>query len=160
MNIATLGIDPGITGALAVCYENDGLRLFIFDYSSVKSSNNILLRIKAKNDIKFAILEKVWFWKNEHDVKKAEVLIRNSEMWATLLKITGINFERYPPVTWRKGLIPSGKVRNKKIYIEKAHNLFPKDILKIKRHDQAEAALMSYRAWMHVSSGMPTRIVK
>lgn len=147
---AVLGIDPGKTGAIC-CLSYPKIR--IYDYTSTDISNNTLICIKEDFNVQFAILEKVWFWNNERDVKTSEVLIRNSEMWATLLKIHEIPFIEVAPAKWRKGLIRPNK--DKSVYIKKAKKLFPDHAFLFKRHDQAEAALIAYRAFKHVDAGYP-----
>ncbi|MBT3807687.1 MAG: hypothetical protein HOG03_24330 [Desulfobacula sp.] len=151
-NPAVVGIDPGIKGALAlIC----GQHLEIHDYKSTMASFNLLNLLNEKFSIKFAIIEKVWIWKNEKDVKKAETLIRNQERWKTLLRINTIDFESYAPVNWRKNLIYK-KDRNKPGYIRTANRIFSGHEELFTRHDRAEAALIAYRAWRHVEAGMAT----
>lgn len=148
--IAVIGIDPGEKGSLA-CLSYNNLRFYDFDHTY--GADLFLVRLKCKFDIKFAVLEKVWIWKNEKDVKSAEVLIRNSEMWITLLKIHGIPFLQATPGSWRKGII-KGKPRKDKC-MAKAKKLFPESVDLFTRHDRAEAALIAYRAWRHFNSGSP-----
>jgi hypothetical protein len=151
-NPAVIGIDPGITGALALICGN---HVEIHDYKSTMASFNLLNLLNEKFSIKFAIIEKVWIWKNEKDVKRAETLIRNQEMWKTLLRINTIDFESYAPVNWRKNLIYK-KDRNKPGYIRTANRIFSGHEELFTRHDRAEAALIAYRALKHVESGMAT----
>jgi len=151
-NPAVIGIDPGITGALAlIC----GDHVEIHDYNSTMASFNLVSLLKGKFNVKFAIIEKVWIWEKERDVKAAEVLIRNSEMWKVMLRLNTIDYESYTPAKWRKNLIYK-KDRNKAGYIRTAKRIFPKHEKLFTRHDRAEAALIAYRAWRHVEAGMAT----
>lgn len=153
-NAAVLGIDPGKTGALAlIC----GQYLEIHDFKDTCSAQRLVSVLNGKFSIRFAILEKVWFRADERDVKKAETLIRNAEMWETLLKLNGIDFEKYAPETWRKGMVKTSG--SKERMTQKAIELFPFYEKEFTRHDRAEAALIAYRAWRHIEAGRPTRLV-
>jgi Holliday junction resolvasome RuvABC endonuclease subunit len=152
-NPAVIGIDPGKTGALALICSDV---VEIYDYIDILSAASLVSRLKEKYNVRFAIIEKVWIWKNEKDVKTAEALIRNAQTWATLLAINKITFETYPPVTWRKGFV-SKKDMNKEGYIKIAINIFPEYEHILYRHDRAEALLIAYRAWKHIEAGMPTQ---
>ena len=55
---------------------------------------------------------------------------------------------------WWKEFIPK-KLRNKPGYIKKAKELFPDHAFLFRRHDQAEAALIAYRAYRHVKADWP-----
>jgi len=151
-NAAVIGIDPGKKGAMAVIY---GSILEIHDFADTLTANKTIVLLNRKFSIKFAILEKVWIRASERDVKSAEILIRNAQMWETLLTLSGIDFWKYAPETWRKGLVPlSG---SKDYVIQKAIELFPKYEKEFYRHDRAEAALIAYRAYRHVQAGKPTK---
>lgn len=145
---AFLGIDPGKNGALCCLSYPD---LDYYDFKHVLGVDLYLVRLKRKFDVKFAVLEKVWLWKNEKDFKTAEVLIRNSEMWITLLQIHGIPFLQSAPANWRKGLIKGAPSKSK--FMKKAIELFPESAGLITRHDRAEAALLAYRAHLHIKAG-------
>ena len=148
--IAALGIDPGQKGALVII---SGDILGVHNFRDVESSEAAFLSLTKEYDVRFAILERVWFRPNERDVKSVEVLIRNHEMWHTLLHVFKIPHENYSPGQWRDGVIQKKDQGNKKIYIEKAKQLMPGHADRFTRHDIAEAALMAWRAWMHVSAG-------
>jgi len=152
-NDAVLGIDPGKTGSLAlIC----GAYLEIHDFKSILAAKRLIAGLNHKFLIKFCVLEKVWLRPKERDVKRAEKLIRNSQIWETLLILNGIDYEKYSPDTWRKGLIPlSG---DKERFVKKAIKLFPYYEKEFSRHDRAEATLMAYRAWRHIEAGKDTRI--
>jgi hypothetical protein len=153
-NSAVLGIDPGKTGAMAlIC----GKHLEIHDFKNTLASQKVLSVLKGKFSIKFCILEKVWLRADERDVKKAETLIRNAQMWEDLLTLNGIDYEKYAPDTWRKGLVPAAG--SKERMTQKAIQLFPLYEKEFYRHDRAEAALMAYRAQRHIEAGRPTRLV-
>lgn len=152
-NSAVIGIDPGNNGALAMICAS---KIEVYDFKDVLSSFDLVCLLNEKFRISFAIIEKVWIWPNEKDVKSAEVLIRNAQMWDTILAINKIPFETYTPAAWRKGLVEKSQ-RTKKGYIEKAISLFPKYEHLFTSHDRAEATLIAYRAFKHVEAGMPVR---
>ena len=153
-NAAVLGIDPGKKGALALICAG---KVEVYDFVDTESAAKTIRLLNDKFQIKFAILEKVWFQPNERDIKSAEVLIRNAQTWETLLVINHIPYWKYSPITWRKNLVPK-KLQNKPGYIIKAHELYPKCTYVINRHDRAEAVLMAHRALLHVESGMAVRL--
>lgn len=144
---AVIGIDPGKKGAMCcLSYPN----LYFYNFRCPVSANIELIALKRNFDVKFAILEKVWIRGDEKNVKTAEVLIRNSAMWATILEINRIPFIQAAPQTWRKGLVKS---KGKKASIAKAKKLFPCDAELITSHDRAESALIAYRAYKHIEAG-------
>jgi len=147
--IAALGIDPGKTGALVLLSEK---KMGVHNFKNIESAKIAIEKINESYDIKFAILEKVWIRYGEKDVKSAEVLIRNSEMWHTLLHFFEIEHREYAPSQWRKGLIVKRDQHGKGIYIETAKKLMPEHAHMFTRHDKAEAALMAWRAWMQIKN--------
>ncbi len=149
--IVGLGIDPGQTGAIAVV--NDRI-IEVCDYTSIEAAVSDLKRLKRKFDIQFAVLEKIWVQPGD-EPKRVNVLVRNAAMWDTLLHVLDINHEEYAPGTWRKGLVSTKKQKNKANYIKKAQAIWPDQ--EFKRHDQAEAGLMAYRAWQHIKAGWITQ---
>ncbi len=153
-NPAVIGIDPGQAGSLTLICAS---KIEIHDFTDTITAFKTVCCLNDKFKVKFAIIEKVWFWENEKDVKSAEVLIRNAQMWETCLEINRIPYASYSPATWRKGLIMKSK-RTKKGYIEKAKELFPKYEELFTRHDRAESTLIAYRALRHVEAGMPVEI--
>jgi len=152
-NVATIGIDPGQTGAIALV---SGSNLSVWDYTSIETAADKISALNERFDIKFAILEKVWPQPND-EPKRLNVLIRNAAMWDTLLHINDIPHEEYAPSTWRAGLVSKRKRYKKENYILTASRLFPAFVGVFTRHDRAEAALMAYRAWRHVEAGWETR---
>jgi len=154
-NIAALGIDPGKTGAIAVV---SGAYLEIHDFKDILAAQKTISLLLARFSIKFCVLEKVWLrGASERDVTKAETLIRNSQTWEDLLILNKIDYAKYAPDTWRKGLV--AKSGDKERFTQKAIKLFPRYEKEFFRHDRAEAALIAYRAWRHVEAGKPTRLV-
>ncbi|HEX9972274.1 MAG TPA: hypothetical protein VGD14_09405 [bacterium] len=152
--IAVFGIDPGVKGALVAISESDLIKHSFKDTDNAETAVKILCE---QFSVKLAILEKVWFRPNERDVKSVEVLIRNMEMWHTLLHVFKIDHLLCSPAEWRKGLI--GSVNgDKKQYVEKAKVLMPHHAHMFTRHDVAEAGLMAWRAWHHVKAGWPTGV--
>lgn len=153
-NSAALGIDPGKTGAMAlVC----GKYLEIHDFKNTLASQKALSVLKSKFSIKFCILEKVWLRAEERDVKKAETLIRNAQMWEDLLILNGIDYEKYAPETWRAGLVKKNMQGRKQAYVKKAREIFKEyPAWQFNRPGRAEAALIAWRAWRHVSAGWET----
>ena len=150
---AGLGIDPGQTGALALV--ND-YTIEICDYTTIDAALIKLRALKSKFDIQFAVLEKIWLRPSDRThLGSACTLLRNFEMWHTILHALDIHHEEYSPAKWRKGLISVQKQKDKKNYIKKASFFWPN--VEFKRHDQAEAALMAYRAWQHIGSGWKTK---
>ena len=153
-NVAVMGIDPGKTGAIAViCGEHIEIRDFVNTLNTL-GAYKLVTALNRKFELKFAIIEKQWLRDKEHDNKSAEKIIRNSEMWETLLAINRIPYEKYAPATWRKNFIPKN-LRTKKGYIKKAKTMWPEYEDLFSRHDRAEACLIAYRALLHVQSGMP-----
>jgi len=75
-------------------------------------------------------------------------------MWDCLLHVHGIPHDEYSPASWRKGLVSGKKAASKDGLIEKAIEIFGG---KFARHDQAEAALMAYRAYRHIEAGWKTK---
>jgi len=150
-NIAVIGIDPGKTGALTlIC----GSYIEVHDFEGVYDAFKLISALNRKFEVKFAIIEKVWFQPQERDVKAAEVLIRNAAMWETLLLINRIPYEKYSPATWRKNFIPKN-LRTKKGYLSKAKRMWTEHEDLFTRHDRAESALIAHRALLHAQSGMP-----
>jgi Holliday junction resolvasome RuvABC endonuclease subunit len=170
---AVMGIDPGITGAacllklqkhvpIASLRKKKAItplrypEIAFHDFTDMLAANVFLKATTACFDVQFVVLERQWLRGNEKNLKTAEVLIRNAEMWAVLLALKGIPFFPYAPATWRKGLI-SGKATKKKS-MDKAIELFPNSTELITRHDRAEASLMAFRAYMHVKNGRPVTL--
>ncbi len=149
---AGLGIDPGVTGSLVIVSHRSNIE--IHDYVSIQASLEVLRLLNERYDIQFCVLEKIWLRPGDN-LSSMRLLLKNASMWDTLLHVVGIPHEEYAPNTWRKGLIPKQKQKNKKIYLETAQGLWPDQ--KFKRHDQAEAALMAYRAWQHIKAGWETQ---
>ncbi len=148
---AGLGIDPGQTGALVLVNDQ---KIVIYDYVSIEASIKNLRRLNREFDIQFCVLEKIWL-RPDDNLNSMNILLKNFSMWNTLLHVLDIHHEEYAPDTWRKGLVSRKKRKNKKIYMEKARAIWPDQ--EFKRHDQAEAALMAYRAWQHIKAGWRTQ---
>jgi Holliday junction resolvasome RuvABC endonuclease subunit len=170
---AVIGIDPGQTGAACLLKLQKHVpvaslrkkkaitplrypEIAFHDFTDMMAADVFLKATTAVFDVQFVVLERQWLRGNEKNLKTAEVLIRNAEMWSVLLALNGIPFFPYAPATWRKGLI-TGKASKKKS-MDKALALFPNSAELLTRHDRAEAALMAYRAYMHVLNGGRTEL--
>jgi len=148
-----LGIDPGNKGA--ICVVSDRC-IEIHDYFSMDGAVSLLRLLNSKFSLQFTVLEKVWLQPRDvSHLHSADVLIKNFAMWHTLLHVLDIPHTECAPATWRKGLISSKKQKSKDAYLKKAMAIWPDQTFK--RHDQAEAALMAYRAWQHIKAGWETR---
>lgn len=152
---AVLGIDPGEKGSIC-CLNYPHISLH--DYKDTLTAFADLGQLGSLFDINFVVIEKIWFRGGdaEKNVKATERLIRNQEMWITLLKIYKIRYIEVAPSTWRKGLVRNKGGKNEAMATAKS--IFHESKGLITRHDEAEAALMAYRAYQHVRAGRPTEL--
>lgn len=104
-----IGIDPGISGAIAIV---DGQTVFLqacpladkvgrFNQHDPREMFKILSMYGDMGAI--ACLESVHFdWRDDNKKGSAEALIRSHEAWKTALAIAGIQTQHLAPPVWRK----------------------------------------------------------
>lgn len=154
MKAAVLGIKSGKTGAVALIGPSI---LAVWDFLDVQESVKILSSLNKLFRIELAVFEKIRFRPGD-EPKHIEALVRNTEMWHTLLHVNDIPHEEHVAAVWKAGLLNDREPDDTSGYVKRAKSLFSKYPEKLfSRHDRAEAALMALCAWEHVRAGRAVR---
>jgi hypothetical protein len=134
-----IGIDPGVTGAMAIIYEEEGdYDVFDFDRDTTLIVLNELLD-NAEDAV--AVVEKQWMRKG--DSTHMGKLIQNFGEWVGRLDINFFEHREVAARTWKNAM---GVTSNKKAAMELAKSLFPEVEHKLQRakdHNRAEALLIA-----------------
>ncbi len=131
-----LGIDPGVSGAVALV--SGGEAKFLNFKNSTEKDTADYLRDHV-NDVNFCFIEKVHSMPKQ-GVKSVFTFGANYGFYIGVLSVLGIPYERVSPIKWQSYL----KCRtggNKNISKQKAQELYPH--LKI-THSNADALLIAY----------------
>jgi hypothetical protein len=152
---AYVGIDPGITGAIAVLDTYDGV-----DRASVSDVPTLYLKKTGKWDYNFYEMYKYLGGISSHyrvylsleqqqampqqGVSSTFQTGRGYGAWQALCQITTSEFEIVSPRKWKKALgLDSDKEKSRKLAIKLYPELEP--ILKLKKHhNRAEALLLAH----------------
>lgn len=153
-----IGIDPGLTGAIAVL-DDSGKCLFLSDCPTEKKSVKIAVSPKGisqlmadikklKGKIHALLEEPIAMPKNGRAMGVSSMLSygRGVGVWEGALSSTGIEFDTVHPRVWKSKLLPSQR-RDKSNSIKAAKKLFPdarKKLANRKHHGRAEALLIAY----------------
>jgi hypothetical protein len=145
-NNAWLGIDPGISGAIALLSETDDISVYDWPGDPAQASNFIIEWLKDYS-VQLAVLERVSAMPKQ-GVRSVFHFGFNYGQWDGLLAALKIPFIKDPPRLWQKGLIrktdgPDTKSRSLSV----ARRLFPNADLRLKKHhNRADAILLAYYA--------------
>lgn len=154
-----IGIDPGLTGAVALIDES-GKCLLLSDCPTEKKSEkkaaspkgiaSLIADIKRKYKGGFhALLEEPVAMPNSGRSMGVTSMLsygRGVGIWEGALAMAGVKFDRVYPNIWKRELF-NGNKGDKSNSIELARRLFPsarRKLSKIKYHGRAEALLIAY----------------
>lgn len=132
MYVASVGIDPGATGALSVVYTKDNVPhsfyTIEFKHSGIDGYINTLKDILAKYPIKKVLVEKVHAMPGQGVTSMFSFGQRYGELLG-MLKTLGLGYELVTPQMWMKEigcLAPkSTKAERKKAISEKIIAMYP-----------------------------------
>ncbi len=154
-----IGIDPGLSGALAIIAPGD--HIFIHDTPIVKSNGKSQYLIRNMVEIFESLhltagccigIEQV------HAMPKQGVssMFRMGEglgIWKGIVAALGYSYEMITPKRWKKEMM-QGMGKDKGASIIKAKQLFPNADIHLKKHDgRAEALLLAYYMKLKHSKG-------
>ncbi len=142
---AYIGIDPGVTGAIALIHD-DGLEVFDWPGDEVAASD-LIMSLRVKYRIKGAALEDMGIGPALGKFGSSR-LSENKGIWRGVLASHGIPFRLVRPQTWKKGVLPMGgkftDKEKKKASLAVARRLFPSaDLGREKDHNRADALLIA-----------------
>ena len=153
MPLAFIGIDPGITGAVAIIHEFGAIEVhdtpvvevlkgkkMRHEYSGMQMAK--ILGPFAARDGVIAVLENVWALPEEGAVG-AFSFGRGVGLWEGILSAFRIRYEKVTPQRWKKEMM-DGMGKAKDASRLQAQRLFPKAELDLKKHHgRADALLMA-----------------
>lgn len=155
-----LGIDPGITGAMAIISSGENPKFVaVFDFPTleVKIGNKLKTRIDLESlsfliesyskDILVALIEEVGQISTKSDPFSSFVFGFATGSVHGVLTSNQIKIETVKPLIWKAAL---GLDSDKSKSIAKAIKLFPEAEIHLKRkkdHGRAEAILLAHFAW-------------
>ena len=152
-----IGIDPGVTGAMAILFWENDTEPEIYDYQN-KFNALSKLKVISETDEPFAIIEKVhaMYKQSAHNTFKFG---ENFGEWQGILQAFNIPYALIPPKEWQKEIFAPmeddiyklgknghSQLDRKEMSRQKAISLFPKiqDQLKRKKdHNRADALLIT-----------------
>lgn len=151
-----VGIDPGISGALAVLRTGKPIEFHDTPTLTLKTGKSIkhVIDAQAAADLlrginpDFIAIEKVWAMPGAGGAAMGVSSAFNFGMgfgiWIGIISALQIAHEQIPPNTWKKAMMP-GMNKEKDASRQRAMQLFPKtakDLTRIKDHGRADALLI------------------
>lgn len=140
-SIAYIGIDPGVTGAVAVIHDEGQL---VKDWPGDEVAAAELVRgICLEFHVRRAAIEDQGA--GPHKGKFGFVkLSENKGIWRGILASHGIPFQLVRPQEWMKGVVPRKKGGDDKPSLAVARRLFPcMELHRKKDHNRADALLIA-----------------
>jgi hypothetical protein len=148
-----IGIDPGLSGAFAVLNQKGAL-LSVHDLPTLEKGGFARRRVdpSALRDAlrplvpeywTFAAIECVGYRKGDGGASGASLAHSMGVCEGVLAGLGVRHVLRPPPAIWKKAM---GLTSSKDGALQRAHDLWPNWVLK--RHDQAESALLARFAWL------------
>jgi hypothetical protein len=137
-----LGVDPGMTGAVAVIWESGGID--VRDFETLDAL--VLVRdVEIQNSIAF--VEKVHLMKGQ-GISSGGKFMKATGRVIGWIEALGIPYEEITPQKWQKIVFDSGTRTgdNKADSLAMARKLFPSMIDRLKRkkdHNRADALLIA-----------------
>ena len=144
---AAIGIDPGVSGAVACISEDEPPK--VTPWTTTADASAVLRDWAWQHGGAFALLEKVHAMPGQ-GVSSTFKLGVNYGEWRGLLTSLGIPFEVVTPLTWQRAMSCQTK-GDKNVSTRRAQELFPS--LKL-THRTAAALLIAEYNWRH-SRGTP-----
>lgn len=145
METAYMGIDPGLTGAVAIWTASN--RCHVSDFQSVFIAMNVLKGWKSNFEILHCSIEDPpYISKGKFGLGK---LHRNFGQWEGLLTALRIPFKPVSPTTWKRIIPKFSKYGVKQRSLDAVDVLMPGASNHVKRkkdHNRAEALLLAYYA--------------
>jgi crossover junction endodeoxyribonuclease RuvC len=140
---AYIGIDPGVTGAIALIHDEGQV---VFDWPGDEvAASDLIMSLRVKYRIKGAALEDMGIGPALGKFGSSR-LSENKGIWRGVLAAHGIPFRLVRPQTWKKGVVPKAKTdkEKKKAALAGARRLFPlADLAREKDHNRADALLIA-----------------
>lgn len=146
-----IGIDPGLTGAIAVL-DSSGVCVFLSDCPTEKKLSKkvvspegisqLISEIKKLRGRFYALLEEPLAMPRSGCSMGASSMLsfgRGAGIWEGALSVAGIEFETVYPSVWKRKFLKSGS--SKEVSIKTARKLFPKNkkSLSLSKHRQRPA---------------------
>lgn len=148
---AWIGIDPGVTGAVACIAEDNSL--FVLDWPGSSRAWDFLNALNKQFSIQAAVIEAIHFYprqvkgkKNFRSSRSIDLLQRNAGIWWGILVSLGFPRLKVDPKRWQAGQVfPFMGKDPKKRSLAAARKLFPncEHILREKDHNRADAILIA-----------------
>lgn len=138
-----VGIDPGVSGAVAVIDTMVDV-IDIYDFSSGKA----LIRLQGLPKESRVVLEKVGAMPKQ-GVVSTFTFGTNFGQWIGRLEALGLRFDLVAPGKWKKEMLDSARKKGvdpKAASLDRARRLFPQAaylLTRKKDHNRAEALLMA-----------------
>ena len=138
--IAYIGIDPGMTGAIAVIHEEGQL---VEDWPGDEVAASELVRdICRVYDIRRAAIEDLGAGPPKGKLGFAK-LSENKGIWRGILASQGIPYQLVRPQAWMKGMVPR-RNSDEKPSLAVARRLFPNmELHRRSDHNRADALLIA-----------------
>ena len=149
LDISTVGIDPGLSGAMALL-SNGRYVTEIYDWTDGPSTAAALITWITLYDVKMTILERVSTRPGQGVASQGKFL-RNAGWWAGALDTLSTPWLEVSPQTWQRGLIPKKSSELDKPSLTVARRQFPDASLHLKKHhNRADAIMMAVYAYNRV----------
>ena len=138
---AYLGIDPGVTGAMAIIHE-EGQRVEDWPGDEVAASE-LIRSLCLEYHIRRAAIEDLGAGPPKGKIGFVK-LSENKGIWRGILASHGIPFQLVRPQEWMKGVVPRKKGGDDKPSLAVARRLFPNmDLHRKSDHNRADALLIA-----------------
>lgn len=135
---ATIGIDPGKTGAMAVL---EGSVLRIWKFSTWKQMYSILIQVRDEDCT--VALEKVHAFKGQ-GVTSSFSFGASYGGWISILEGLGISYQLIPPQRWQKSILGTGPAgQSKPRALAFAQRYWPQQDFKKSHDGPVDAALLA-----------------
>lgn len=159
MNNITIGIDPGLSGAISICFDHG--EAYVYDLPVIEDKSlkwidggalaSLILEHPGR---RWAFIERVSAMPKQGIASSFNFGVGYGSLLG-VLQVLQIPFEFVTPAKWKRDM---GLASDKKASLHKARMLFPRAELHLCKHDgRAEALLIARWAAMHRARVVPVR---